>query len=116
MSLTEQMIECVEAASVNVNDYDQRSAIGMARTWVDRREPIKWKVEQIHVPNRDKLAEDLVALMEGVDDRDEMIEALQGVRAHVNAPFVDPSMLGWRASRREMLKPRDVKKARESAK
>ncbi len=115
MSLTEQMIECV-AAAVKVNDYDQRSAIGMARTWVDRREPIKWKAEQVEYPNRDQLAKDLVALMEGVDDRDEMIEALQGVRAHVNAPFVDPSMLGWQAARREILKPRDAKKSKEAAK
>lgn len=116
MSLTEQMIESVTVSSVKVNDYDQRSAIGMARTWVDRREPIKWKVEQVEYPNRDQLAKDLVALMEGVDDRDEMIDALQGVRAHVNAPFADPSMLGWRAGRRDLLKPGEKKKSREAAK
>ncbi len=115
--LAEKMIELVDSTKEFINDYDHRSAIGMARTWVDKREPIKWNPEQVHYPNRDKLAEDLVALMvEYGGGRDELIEALREVRGHVNAPFVNPAMLGWQAGRREMLKPRDAKKAREAAK
>ena len=49
MSLSEQMAECV--MSSGLNDYDQRSALGMARTWVDKRAPIEWNKEQVHYSN-----------------------------------------------------------------
>lgn len=109
MNLSEQMIECVETASLHVNDFDARSAIGMARTWVDRREPIRWNINQVHYENRDSLAAALVALMEeSEDDRDAQIQALQKVREHVNAPYFND----WRKGK-ELLKPGDRKKEKE---
>ena len=115
MSLTEQLIEMVDAA-VKVNEYDRRSAIGLARSWVDKREPIRANPDQIEYPNRDQLARGLVTLLESASDRDAQIEALQSARAYINAPFVDATMLGFQASRLRLAKPGEKKKAREAAK
>lgn len=81
-----------------LGDYDQRSALGMARGWLDSGKPIRWNPDQVEYPKRGQLAKDLVALMEGYG-REECIEALMVAREAVNAPFQDPSMLGFRARR-----------------
>ncbi len=120
MSLQKQMIEAVKATNpqeltptgmgVGLNDYDQRSAIGMARSWVDNREPIRWKVEQIEYPNRDQLAKDLVSLMEASPATDEeYVEALKAVRKHVNAPYLRESV----HTGADLRKPGEKKKAKE---
>lgn len=118
MNLSKQMIECVKATNpqeltptglgLGLNDYDQRSAIGMARSWVDNREPIRWKVEQVEYPKRDQLAKDLVSLMEETPaEPEEYVEALRAVRKVVNAPYQRDSV----HTGRDLQKPRDKKKA-----
>lgn len=44
-NLSDLMIAQIEASELN--DYDQRSAIGMARSWVDNQKPITWNPEQV---------------------------------------------------------------------
>jgi hypothetical protein len=108
-NLKDAIITRVEASGLN--DYDQRSAIGMARTWVDKREPIRWNPDQIEYPKRDQLAKDLVAIMEeNLAENEEYIEALQAARAKVNAPFQVETHGGARLG-----KPGEKKKAREAA-
>ncbi len=110
MTLSEQIIQQVQASGIN--DYDQRSAIGMARTWVDKREPIVWNPNQVEYPKRDQLAKDLVAIFEGNPATDEeYIEALKAAREVVNAPYqVETHGGAW------LSKPGEKKKAREAAK
>lgn len=94
--LNDAILEAVTGSGLA--DHDQRSALGMARSWLDNGKPIRWNPDQIEYPKRDQLAKDLVALMEG-HGREECIEALLAAREAVNLPFQDPSMLGFRAKR-----------------
>ena len=113
MSLTEQITEVTLKA--RLTDYDQRSALGMARSWIDNQEPIRWNPDQIEYKRRDQLAKDLVALLESSPtDRSEGIEALQAARKAVNAPFLNPEMLGFQARRAELLKPGERRKRTEA--
>jgi hypothetical protein len=120
MNLSKQMIDTVKATNpqeltptgmgVGLNDYDQRSAIGMARAWVDNREPIRWKVEQVEYPKRDQLAKDLVSLMEeNPAEPEEYVEALKAVRKVVNAPYQRDSV----HTGADLRKPGEKKKAKE---
>lgn len=112
--LGEQLTECV--MSSGLNDYDQRSAIGMARSWVDKREPIRWNPDQIQCEKRDDLAKALVALMaENPAEDEDYIEALQDARREVNRPFQSEAMLGFQAGRKSLVKPGERKKARADA-
>jgi|ERR1041384_825671 hypothetical protein len=89
-----------------LNDYDQRSAIGMARNWVDKREPIKSNPEQVQFPKRDKLARDLVAAMEeNPAEESEYVAALNEARKIVNAPH----NIGEVHSSRNLGKPKERK-------
>lgn len=109
MSLNEQILEAIQGCTAG--DYCQRSALGMARTWVDKRKPVDrpvkygdgdWQV-------RDDLAEELVGIMEANPaDRLDYIQALGEARAWVNAPFVDPTMQGQKTGK-AILKPKDSK-------
>jgi hypothetical protein len=105
--LSDQIISLIAASGIS-ND-DQRSAIGMARSWIDGHE-LKLAANSLDLkPKRDKLAVDIVALMEANPaENEEHIEALSEARKVVNAPFQ-----AARINRKELLKPRDMKKARE---
>ena len=72
-------------------DGDQRSALGMARSWLDNGEEIRWNPDQAHYEKRDILAKALVDVIRD-EDRDEAIEALADGRRVVNAPFVTEEM------------------------
>lgn len=94
-----------------LNDYDQRSALGMARTWVEKREPIKWNPNQIEYPNRDQLARDLVIIMqENLAEDAEYVGALLRARKAVNAPF----QRATGPERDRIAKPGEKKKAKEA--
>lgn len=85
-------------AGSGLNDYHQRSAIGMARGWLDSQK-LKLAANTADLyPGRDQLASDLVALMDGRSRKD-CIAALQVARAEVNAPFENEAMLGFQAQR-----------------
>lgn len=71
--LTQQITASVEATTGSLNDYGQRSAIGMARSYLDSQ--------------RFKESNLLVTIMEGHDESD-CIAVLQEARAWVNAPLV----------------------------
>lgn len=109
MSLAKQITEAVQATDGKLNDYGQRSAIGMARSYLDTqkfKEPNSLDLKA----NRDALANELVSLMEGHSEED-CIAALQEARKWVNAPFVDEAMLGFQAGRVGLMKPGEKKKA-----
>lgn len=82
-----------------LGDYDQRSAIGMARSWLDQGE-MKLACAGLEAlyGARDALAGKIVDVIRGAG-REDAIEALQNARGVVNEPFLDTSMVGWRASR-----------------
>lgn len=94
-ALTQAVIERINGEPMV--DWDQRSAIGIARTWVGDRKPLEKSI----IPGyekRDQLAADLVGLM--VDARPaDCVSALVAAREVVNAPFVDPDMASYRAER-----------------
>lgn len=98
-ALTKQVMDAVTAASLS--DNDQRSAIGMARSWLDEG---KLKLagpglEKLHA-GRDGLAQSLVAMFEGVKE-DDAIFALAAARAKINEPFVNAAMKDFQAARAE---------------
>jgi hypothetical protein len=118
MQLIEAMGEAVNATKDLLSDDGKLSAIGMARSWVTNRKPVAVAVNSMDLkPRRDQLAVDLVGIMEANPaTNEEYIDALLEVRKAVNAPYQNPGMLGFQAGRRELLKPRDVKKSKEVAK
>ena len=100
--LTKQVVAAVQATAATVNDSDQRSALGMARTWVEKREPIKRQTYFVDFfRRRDDLAEELVRIMAEAD-KGECLDALDEARNWVNAPFRNPAMLA-RAKQRAAM-------------
>lgn len=89
-----------------LGDVDQRSAIGMARTWVEKREPVKRSVIGGY-EKRDDLAISLVAIMEeAAAPREEYLAVLAEARRALNEPFRDAAVVGSR-SHVELLKPKE---------
>lgn len=108
-----QVVESVTTASLG--DHDQRSAIGMARSWLDERK-LKLAIpglEKVHA-GRDSLAQALVAMFDGVKD-DDAIAALAAARAKVNEPFVDGAMRDFQAARAEHGTVGSIKKNDKAA-
>lgn len=100
--LTSRIQECVRASGLG--DVDQRSAIGIARTWVEKRKPLK-RSEIDGFEKRDDLAAALVGIMEEIpSDPKDYTKALAKVRAEINEPFRDSTMLGAKA---RLEKPKD---------
>lgn len=95
--LNEQVLAVVVESGLG--DYEQRSAIGMARSWLDQGE-MKLAGEGLETlyRGRDVLAGRLVDVIREAG-REEAIAALREARAVVNEPFLDVSMVGWRVAR-----------------
>lgn len=108
--LTEQVLTAVQATAGHLNDYGQRSAIGMARGYLDTPKFKEGNTSDAKL-GRDALASELVSLMEGHSEED-CVAALIEARKWVNAPFVDEGMLGFRAGGKDLLKPGDKKKGK----
>lgn len=99
--LTEKIKACVRATSATLYDNDQRSAIGMAGSWVRSGKPIeRSKADATLMKNRDDLAVALGAILEGHKPED-CKKALAAAREMINAPFVNAAMLGFQARRME---------------
>jgi hypothetical protein len=110
MELFEQVMACIDGSGTN--DYQQRSALGIARTWVDKRKPHERVVhkENANETKRDDLAEKLIELFEAVPaGKDEYIDALTAAREVINLPYFDPRSNGAKTGK-AILKPRDKKK------
>lgn len=101
MSLEKTLIKIMESA-VHVGEYDQRSALGIADSYVrgSQVDTDKAKFDDNEVPvNRDALALAMIEAL-GETDRPACKDALQGARRKLNAPYAeDPKMLAWRAQR-----------------
>lgn len=91
MDLSQKVTETVMSFP-KVDDYAQRSALGMARTWIEKGkldtwDPIRHKDQVQHV-NRDALATAIVAVLEESEaEKDEMVAALAAARTEVNRPY-----------------------------
>lgn len=98
--LNAAVLACVETSGCN--DYDQRSALGMARSWIENQKPVVRNGNCMHL--RDDLAE---ALIEEIRDKDraDSIAALQAARAVINESFLDPTMHGQGAVKAVISKP-----------
>ncbi len=108
MSLAEQVIGVIGGSKTN--DYQQRSALGMARSWLDTGDLALVANSLDLKPNRDKLAVDIVALMADFG-HEECLGALQGARKHVNAPYLQKSVhTGADLSKLKHRKPSEGKK------
>lgn len=117
--LNEAILAKVEESVGKINDYDQRSALGMVRSWLDSGRLGVWEPQsgkdKIQYPKRDQLASDLVALIEESGaERGEVLDALAEARAWVNAPFLDPTMNGEKM-KAALAKPGEAKKMREKS-
>ena len=113
MELFEQMMGAIGESGTN--DYQQRSALGIARTWVEKRKPHERVVykELANETKRDNLAEKLIALMDAnPQTKAEYIDALAEVREEINKPFFDPRSNGAKTGK-AILKPAAKKKERE---
>lgn len=102
--LGSQVLERVQASGLS--DQDQRSALGIARTWVEKQKPVPRSV----IPGyekRDDLATELVAILEGsAAEPKQCIKALGEARKVINRPYQDPTMQGHK-TKLELLKPKD---------
>jgi hypothetical protein len=98
--LNASVLACIQTSGAN--EYDQRSALGMARTWLENGKPVARDVGFTH--KRDDLAE---ALIEEIRDHDkvESVAALQAARTFINAPYLDPTMKGQGPTRAALPKP-----------
>lgn len=112
-ALTKQVVETVTTASLG--DNDQRSAIGMARSWLDdgKLTLAGPGLEKVHA-GRDNLAQALVAMFDGVKEED-AIAALAAARAKINEPFVDGAMRDFHAARAEHGTVGSIKKNDKAA-
>jgi len=115
MSINERILAQIQ--EFKGNDYDQRSALGMTRSWLDNGYLDTWSPERhkdmTENKGRDQLAKDLVAICEELKaKRPDVLVALREARAWVNAPFFDPTMNGAQ-SRKTTMKPGAAKKMRE---
>jgi len=102
MSLGKQLIELLEITKSRMNDNDQRSALGIADSFVrgsaNTDTPMA-KYDEEGPLNRDGLAASFIDAI-GEADREEAKVALREARAHLNAPFAnDPTILAWREQR-----------------
>ena len=102
MRLNEQIIECVTAAKLD--DYAQRSAIGIARTWVEKQKNFEPSVHK-EFRGRDELATSLVEILADAKP-EEALAALAEARRVVNAPYQQQSLVMGTAKQ----KPKDGKK------
>ena len=100
MSLNEQIIECVTAAKLD--DYAQRSAIGIARTWVEKQKNFEPSVHK-EFRGRDELATSLVEILADAKP-EEALAALAEARRVVNAPYQQQVSMGS-----AKMKPKDEK-------
>lgn len=91
---------CTVVLSANLNDWDQRSAIGVATTWLNtgRFNGAVADVGLIY-QGRDALAREIIAVLEQNDNDKERRHALREARARLNAPFQDPTMAAYRSAR-----------------
>lgn len=87
--LNAKVLALVQASGCN--EYDQRSALGVAQSCLENKKPVVRDGTYMHL--RDDLADALVAAMQDYDPAD-CKSALQSARAWVNAPFLDPTMNG----------------------
>jgi hypothetical protein len=99
--LNEAVLECVQATAGTMDDHGQRSALGLARSWAEKREPI---VRTAANGLRDDLAIALTVVLAD-SNLSECKVALGAARRWVNAPFVDPTMNGQGARRPALEKP-----------
>lgn len=106
--LNHSVYELVRASGLG--DHDQRSAIGIARTWVEKGKPVERQTMFSGYEKRDDLAEALVRALGGTDKQSERIRALAYARKEINKPYRDKTMAGFRAGARDLSKPGEKKK------
>lgn len=85
-----------------LGDRDVRSALGMARSWMDNGKAIVRTNAVYGV--RDDLAEELITEIRDMDREDSLV-ALSDAREWLNAPFTDPTMNGQKTGKAVILKP-----------
>ncbi len=110
---SEQIVAEIELAGIN--NYDQRSALGLMRTWVDKRQAhqrVDFGSLGARPTKRDDLVDKLIVLFEEAAlTPDEYVEALTKARQHLNRAYFDPTMNGAK-ERKSSLKPKDMKKGK----
>lgn len=106
--LNHSVFELIQASGLA--DHIQRSALGMARTWVEDGKPVRRQDMVAGYEKRDDLAEALVRTLEVVEKKEERIRALAYARKEINKPYRDKTMAGFRAGARDLSKPGDKKK------
>lgn len=105
MLLNEQILSIIQ--NYQGSDYDQRSALGMARTWVDGREP-EFSSEAAY-KSRDGLARELIAALDAAGaEQEEMLAVLANAREVVNKPFQVDTFVGTAKA-----KPKELKAAKQ---
>lgn len=102
MSLSEKLVELMKVTAQTIGDNDQRSALGIADSWVrgSNVDVEKGRYDESGLPlNRDGLAAVIIETL-GDAEKDACKEALQAARAFINAPFAsDPKIMKWRNER-----------------
>lgn len=100
MSLTDELIDVMESATLG--EYDKRSAIGIADSFVrggNSSTPDVRQNEDGSAKSRDGLAFMFIELIKS-STKDEQRLALRETRLYLNAPYMnDPVILKWRAER-----------------
>ncbi len=102
MSIAEKLKELMKITSKRMSDNDQRSALGIADSFMRGSRNIDTpgaKFDEEGPINRDGLAATLIDLLQGVEKSEGQV-ALAKARAFINEPFAnDPKILKWRGER-----------------
>lgn len=90
---------------LGLGDVDQRSALGIARTWVEKPDPVKRSLISGY-EKRDDLAVALVGIMEeAAVAPEECVAAIKEVRKVLNRPFQEAAAVGGKHI--TLLKPKE---------
>lgn len=96
-ALNQAVIDVIKTTSETMNDHDQRSALGIARGWIENGKIAETNPDLRTVcAARDQLAKALVEVIRDHKPAD-AIAALAAARAYINAPLVDPRLIAERA-------------------
>lgn len=109
MKLEDRLWELIEGCADRMNDWDARSALGLADSFRrgGKADLSNIKIENGAALNRDGLAFLMIeALM--ADEKSDKAAALAEARRRLNAPYAnDPVILGMRAKQAERVAERN---------
>jgi len=109
--LNDRVMNAILDTQSTMPDNDQRSAIGMAESYLRTGKAIvRQTIHPTLYARRDDLAERFVEIVQ-VEDKNDAKMALRLAREYINAPFIDPTMNGQLDGKARIEKPKGANNA-----